>query len=652
MIPAALMWGDHAQPQSVAILWLIIRTCVLIFSLFVISRIADTARFVPAALLTILGSTFLLEIHPHLYLMDHTFTFFALASFALCLLDLKLQTWRTAALNAIAAVALLLIKPAALSFLFPEFCVIAVTWILNFFAPGSDFDKKRRLLARAFVYAAMCGVFVLLWTSPYGAAVSEQYQLGERGYWTLQVPISTALIFATLIVPSWLMAMVIVSQFRKTKIGLPLPIVICGILTPLWWYVFNISLTYVADERILASGLAVGVTFCLLLIRNDRKILIVTTAAAALLFFLNVSKASGWIDYSHSIVKPSAKFQRPVQEVGLLPFAKHLQTEMLQSNPSHSGATVLTAVNDEFVEFSSLNLAMRYANGDRWSEIQFQPVPWGSSNFDLNNLLRNHWFLTKRDRHVIELQGDVWTSTLAMDHLINAADSPIHDLFQRVFDSPIHQPEHGQPGLLEEEPPYREIDDSLTLWELKRRPSAMELVQALRWVEHDFGNTPGHAALLSEIEELESSPLDVKYPGLIDRNTADRILSNVPGELRNIEFKDELRLLGVVPRRTSNGLQLEVVWESLKNQKLDSINFVHVLDDKRNIISQFDYRFDDSTTQFNKGDIWHKIIEIPAEKLRSSPEIGLGIIRPPSDTYPASSGPRDWDGHRLIVRIK
>ncbi len=135
MIPAALMWGDHAQPQSVAILWLIIRTCVLIFSLFVISRIADTARFVPAALLTILGSTFLLEIHPHLYLMDHTFTFFALASFALCLLDLKLQTWRTAALNAIAAVALLLIKPAALSFLFPEFCVIAVTWILNFFAP-------------------------------------------------------------------------------------------------------------------------------------------------------------------------------------------------------------------------------------------------------------------------------------------------------------------------------------------------------------------------------------------------------------------------------------------------------------------------------------------------------------------------------------
>src|SRR6185295_7811375 len=133
---------------------------------------------------------------------------------------------------------------------------------------------------------------------------------------------------------------------------------------------------------------------------------------------------------------------------------------------------------------------------------------------------------------------------------------------------------------------------------------------------------------------------------------ADRILSNVPGELRNIDFKDELRLLGAAPHRTSNGLQLEVVWESLKDQKLDLMNFVHVLDDKRNIFSQFDYRIDDSTTQFNKGDIWRKVIEIPAEKLKSSREIGLGIIRPPSDTYPASDGPRDWDGHRLIVRIK
>src|SRR5262249_35089342 len=40
MIPAAIMLGEHAEPQSVAILWLVIRICVLIFSLFVISRIA------------------------------------------------------------------------------------------------------------------------------------------------------------------------------------------------------------------------------------------------------------------------------------------------------------------------------------------------------------------------------------------------------------------------------------------------------------------------------------------------------------------------------------------------------------------------------------------------------------------------------------
>src|SRR5262249_15847214 len=141
----------------------------------------------------------------------------------------------------------------------------------------------------------------------------------------------------------------------------------------------------------------------------------VSTTVAAVLFVINIAHAIGSRDYLPYVLGPTAAAQRPVKEVGLLPLARSIRAE---GGPAAQPVVIVTAVNDAYVEYSALNLAMRYVNDDAWSPIQFEPVPLGSADFDLRRLLASRWFLTKRPRSTIALQGDVWVSLYALDNLI------------------------------------------------------------------------------------------------------------------------------------------------------------------------------------------------------------------------------------------
>ena len=53
-----------------------------------------------------------------------------------------------------------------------------------------------------------------------------------------------------------------------------------------------------------------------------------------------------------------------------------------------------------------------------------------------------------------------------------------------------------------------------------------------------------------------------------------------------------------------------------------------------------------------KGDLWRDVIRIPQEKLNHIETIGLGVTRPPSETFHIDRGLTDWDGHRLCIPVK
>ena len=289
MIPPALLWGDHAHPHAVALLWLVIRMSVLILAMVLMARLFKTARFVPAALLVILGNAFFLDVHPHQYQMDHAFAFFGLLAFALGLWDLQQPSVRTAIATAFGTIMLLLIKPAALCFVFPMFCVLAARGIVWLVALLRKPEERLSWLAWAGVYVAMISIIILLWKSPYGIAVAEQYKQGSRGYWAWQVPLTYALQFATLIIPTWLLLLLGLYLIRYHRIGMSTWMFFCGMATLVWWYAFNMFLTYAVDERILASSLAVGVTFTLLVLCQSARMITIATTVAAVLFVTNLS---------------------------------------------------------------------------------------------------------------------------------------------------------------------------------------------------------------------------------------------------------------------------------------------------------------------------------------------------------------------------
>ena len=661
MIPPALLWGDHAHPHSVALLWLVIRMGVLMLAMVLMARLFKTARFVPAALLVILGSAFFLDVHPHQYQMDHAFVFFGFLAFALALWDLRQPSVHTATATALSTIMLLLIKPAALSFVSPIFCVLAARGIVWLVALLHKPEERVSWLAWAAVYVSMIIVIILLWKSPYGLAVAEHYKLASRGYWDWHMTLADAFQFITLIIPTWLLILLGLYLIWYRRIGMSKWVCLCCIATSLWWYIFNMFLAYtvVVDERYLTGGLAVGTTFALLVLCQNARIAILATTIASVLFVTNLLIAVGSFPitigspyYLQALLGPIAKAQRPVQEVGLLPLAEHIRAEVRKVHQPTEQVVVVTAVNDEYVEYSALNLAMRYTDGDVWSVIQFQPVPWGSTDFDLARLLQARWFLTKRQRNVVALKGDIWTSLYAVDNLITDPASPLHSHFEKRLDTPIEQPEFGRPGLFQPEAPDRMLQETVTLWYLAKVPTLSEQAKALRWIEPSFRNTPGHAVLLSQISRIEATTARGNGVDMIDAATAHNITTAADPSLRYISFNDRLRLLGIAQRRTQEGVELELAWESLQDQILDCVNFVHLLDMNKNIIGQLDYVQDQLKGIVKKGDLWRDVIRIPQAKLNQVETIGLGVTRPPSETFRTDHGPTDWDGHRLCIPVK
>lgn len=146
--------------------------------------------------------------------------------------------------------------------------------------------------------------------------------------------------------------------------------------------------------------------------------------------------------------------------------------------------------------------------------------------------------------------------------------------------------------------------------------------------------------------------LDANPMKWIDEEQAEDLIARSNRETRDIKFGEQFVLVGLCTERTVDRLTLDIVWKSAKDQQLKYTDFVHIVDGSGRILAQADYVQDAAKRIVAKGTIWHDVVKIPEAKLVDAEAVGLGVYLPPDEFLVADHGPRDWDGRRLLIKLK
>lgn len=674
-IPPALLLGPQATPRSIETLWLVIRLATLLVGLWLLSGVAGHARFVPASLMAILGSQYVLRFNGNIFMMDEILGYCGLLVFALIVRDDGRRDSSPWVLAGVGAAAATLIKPVAPALLFPLFATRAARllqpWVLPLGAmrrasskglpeepgqrhpsgePGAEsFSPPSATHAHQHVIRAVTGVILigsfvwLLVATAYGRAVVDVYRLGDKGWWHYRLDLASTLALLSTVVPGWLLIALVVSLRRHRRQAHRSAILTYAAAIGLWWYFFNFALAYSTGERLLFAA-APSVTAALLMVVCERRrAAAVVTAAVSLLFVANLLLVTGglrlppWARRVAAPLAPLAVREEPVSEVGLLSAARRVSAVVERVEPHAPVVRIWAVVADRFVEGGSLTMALRLVEPARQSRIAVWTFPLGSSSFDLPRFCRFNWFFTKGKRHAVELLGDALTSLDAFDRIITDPASPLHTYFQKQLDAPIHQPD---------------LDDTLTLWYLRRPPSPAVQLAALRWVAPIFAGTPGETVVAREAATLSTA---------VARGTALETISPIelreavlasPVETRGVRFGRQLALRATAVTRSPDGLRLTLVWESLEDQDLSYHIFVHGLDSSGRIRSNQETDLDPFQETVYRGVVWRQQLRLPSTELANVRGLGIGLVEHDTWTYlTIDRGPRDLDNHRLLIAL-
>ncbi len=140
----------------------------------------------------------------------------------------------------------------------------------------------------------------------------------------------------------------------------------------------------------------------------------------------------------------------------------------------------------------------------------------------------------------------------------------------------------------------------------------------------------------------------------VDQPKCEALLQNGVPEIKDVQFGDQYKLLGLSEHRERDGgMHLDLVWQSLKKQRLELVNAVHLLDQSGKIVGYQDYFQDEDKHKVDAGQIWHDVIEVEPEKVNGLKAIGLSLYSKPTIKLLAiDRGPRDSYGTRLLVPIE
>ncbi|MFI5174100.1 MAG: hypothetical protein ACHQKY_04530 [Terriglobia bacterium] len=655
MFLAAVILGGKAHPTSIALLWLGIRLLALMLAMHLLAELMKNCCFVVPALLVILGGLPALLLQPGMYMMDVNFEFFGLLTFSLVLWDHRRHTIWTATASALSTIVLILIKPTALAFVFPMYCVLGayigalfVRSIIRRERADPDAPHENALegilqyLGWVVPYVLLGFIFLWLWKSPYGAAVVREFQVGTRGYWRWNLSCDQLFYWSRIAFPPWLLALVLVKGVVSRGQSVRTWVAAYGITALAWWLFFNFRLVYSVEARVVFAISPIVVASAVILLCREKWWTIAVTSLAGIFFILSAGRVVGFFELPRverfaSWVAPLGYRQTPVkEEVGLFQLAKDIKGILDQDATAPSSKEVMVAVQDDFVDPMGLELALRYVNNDSWFSARILGAPYASFDFDLMEVLKVKWFVTKEKRKTIQLPEDIFTSLYALDSLITDSRSPLHSFFEKKLQDPVKQPD---------------LLDTVTLWHLREAPPLRAVVEAMLWVKPQFQNTPGASAHQQRIDRLIRAIVLGTSVDIIDRATAETIIRSTDAPLRNIKFGDQFLLLGVVLHHDQEGLTIELAWEALKDENLDYVNFIHLLSSAGRVVGQADYPQDFLQGEIKKGVQWRDVIHLSNEQLAGARRIGLGIYHPSNPPLIIDHGPEDTDGHRLIIPV-
>jgi hypothetical protein len=495
LAPAAWLLPSDADPREMALLWLGLRTAALVAGLLVMARVARSARFVPLAAMVALGSAFFLDASQQLYLMDQAFGCFALLVAACLAWEMQDPgAWSALALTT-SVFMLILVKPAGLLFALPVLAAAGAAGIPRVARGFARRGERARTARWAAAWMACPIGFALLLRSKYWASAMQIWRESWQGWWETPRSEGQEWHCAVLMIPSWLAVLAMIVAWRRRKSSgsdrpRGLALAALGLVTG-WWFVYNAWLGFSFDERFPACMVTVTAAVASLLVSRDRVIHRVALAVAATFFVANLAIAARFgrpdsLQWLQAITGPLSRRAWTVAEVGERPMCRAIRDEIEKTGAR--SASVRLLVCDDYVDYSALDLALRFESGNRWSPIAFVGVPFGDERLDRDMLATSEWLLTKRPHDAIELSRGALAALRGLDHLITDEGSPLRRHVTRVRDFVLRQPEDPGLSLFHGERPFRLRNETVTLWHLET-PSPEEIATACAWLDADRRTT-------------------------------------------------------------------------------------------------------------------------------------------------------------------
>jgi hypothetical protein len=507
IIPPALLVGGKISVQSIAVWWLLSRVLILMLGLWTLARAVGTAAWVPIATAAFLATRPLLLPQPSLYMMDLPFESFAVLLFGCAAITLRNRAaWPAWAFEA-SALALFLVKSQGLIFLLPFAACIALErapyeWRLWRSHPvegetgGGRWKRQLRpllfwciphLLAILIVYGLLHSV--------YGQAITDQFALGSRGYWTSPVSWQNIVDVTFSTMPPWILLLAALSlvlslwnRLNPTRRLPPLrkgilPILLMAFLAFAAWLFFNLRIAYTFDARVVFSIQGVMIAALALLAARGPLLTRVSYVFAFLIFALSLSVAAAGFPVptlnAAGLLGSPVVHQHPAEEVGLTPFMAQLEPYLKAHTAPHELVGIYVLVNDEFIDAPAFAFAGRELHRGRWPNIAFRSVDMGTGTLDFPATFAAYsYFITKSPNFTVPLAGDAAGNITAFNSLITDPASPLHPLLEPVLTQPLHAP------ALYYADPQTFHDDTLTLWHLKRPLTPSEITAALAFIRN------------------------------------------------------------------------------------------------------------------------------------------------------------------------
>lgn len=124
-----------------------------------------------------------------------------------------------------------------------------------------------------------------------------------------------------------------------------------------------------------------------------------------------------------------------------------------------------------------------------------------------------------------------------------------------------------------------------------------------------------------------------------------------PREMRDLQFGKNFVLKACVTHWTPAGLQVDVAWESLREQPLQYMCAVHFVGDNGKLLGGLDHELEPKHSIAQAGDTWVDTVTIPNDQIPAIRKLGLGLYMPGHPLLQINGGERDWGGGRVLMAI-